>query len=69
MREFLTLIGQLFIILCIHSVSVMFVTAENKKPIGQLLDTACFVGALFVVVQFVIHVLLQELVAVMQMPF
>ena len=69
MSEFLTLIGQLFIILCIHSVAVMFITADNRKPIGQLLDIACFVGGLYVVLQFVIYVLLQELVAVMQMPF
>jgi hypothetical protein len=61
------LIGQLFIIVVLQSFIEMFI--DDKKPLKTILSIACYVGALYLLLQFVFSNLLPEMQTLMQFAF
>ncbi len=69
MRDFMILIGQIFIISCIQILAEMFINPDDKPYQARILNIACFTGCLLLLVQFVFSKLLNELAMVMKFPF
>ena len=51
MREFLTLIGELFLITMLQNV-VVFFNAEKSSYMKELINIACYLGAMYIILQF-----------------
>jgi hypothetical protein len=67
LSSFLALIGQLFIIVVLQSFIEMFLS--DKKHFSTILSIACYVGALYLLLQFVFSNLLPEMQTLMQFAF
>lgn len=61
MREFLTMMGEIFLIVCIQSIMEAFVLDKNNSLMQRLLSIACYLGSLFIVLQFTFQSLIGEL--------
>lgn len=51
MREFLTLMGELFLITILQNVAVFF-NAEKSSYMKELINIACYLGAMYLILQF-----------------
>ncbi len=51
MREFLTLMGELFLITILQNV-VVFFNAEKSSYMKELINIACYLGAMYLILQF-----------------
>lgn len=69
MNEFLALIGQLFLIVCLQSVLELFIDATNKPYLTKILSIACYAGALYILLQFVFNNLVPEMFGIFRMVF
>lgn len=52
MDGFFALAGQLFLILCIQSVLEVFAASRWSNGLQKVISFACYVAALFLVIQF-----------------
>ena len=69
MREFTMLIGQLFFIALMQTVLELFIN-KNEKPMHvQILNIACIVGSLYLLLQFVFEHLLGEITTMVNFSF
>lgn len=62
MQPFLVMIGQLFLIACIQSVLEIYVQDGRHIGMNRLLTIACYLGSLYVVLQFTFQYVFQELI-------
>lgn len=69
LNEFLALIGQLFLIVCLQSVLELFIDATNKPHLVKLLSIACYAGSLYLLLQFVFNNLMPEMFSIFRMVF
>ncbi len=69
MKEFMVLIGQIFLISCIQTITEIFVDPGSKPYQARVLNIACFAGSLYLLLQFVFNHLMKELVTVIKFPF
>lgn len=60
MREFLSLLGQLFLIAVLQSIMSFFVNSEKPTYMLQLINIACYLGSLYIILQFVYTYLLSQ---------
>lgn len=60
MREFLPLLGQLFLIAVLQSIMSFFVNSEKPTYMLQLINIACYLGSLYIILQFVYTYLLSQ---------
>ena len=67
--EFMTLIGEIFLIVCIQSVIEVFVDLEKRPYMAKIVNFACYAGALYLLLQFVFNFLLREVFRFMQHIF
>ncbi|MCL2674569.1 MAG: hypothetical protein FWE92_04480 [Defluviitaleaceae bacterium] len=68
MREFMILIGQIFLISCIQSIIEMFVDLSGK-PLQKILHIACFMGGLYLLLQFMFTHLFPEITQIVRVYF
>lgn len=59
MREFLSLLGQLFLIAILQSIISFFIN-EKQAYMLQLINIACYLGSLYIILQFVYTHLLSQ---------
>ena len=69
MREFTLLIGQLFFIALMQTVLELFIDPKERPKHVQILNIACIMGSLYLVLQFVFTYILRELSSIVRMPF
>ncbi len=69
MREFMILIGQIFLISCVQTLIEAFVDPDKKPLQARIISLACFSGSLYLLLQFVFTYLLKELNTVLRYPF
>ena len=69
MREFTVLIGQLFFIALMQTVLELFIDPEERPKHVQILNIACIIGSLYLLLQFVFEYLMGELSTFVTFPF
>ena len=69
MREFIVLIGQLCLIALVQMVLEPFIDADKRPVNVHILNTACILGCVYLLLQFVFEFLLNELSALITIPF
>ena len=69
MNEFLTVIGQIFLIACIQSVIEVFIDTDKRPYMSKIANFACYVGALYILLQFMFEFLLAELFSIVRFAF
>ena len=69
MREFMVLIGQIFLISLIQTIIEVFLKSENRDYQIKLINVACIMGSLYLLLQFVFTYILKELTSIVKMPF
>lgn len=52
MHEFLSLLGELFIITVLQSIVGAFIDSEKETYMLKIINIACYFGALYIVLQF-----------------
>jgi len=69
MREFIILIGQFCLIALVQMVLEPFIDA-SKRPVNvHILNIACILGCVYLLIQFVFEFLLTELSSLITLPF
>ena len=68
MREFMVLIGQIFLISLIQTIVEVFLKSDNRDYQIRIINIACIMGSLYLVLQFVFTYILRELTAIVRMP-
>ena len=69
MREFTVLIGQLFFIALMQTVLELFIDPRERPKHVQILNIACIIGSLYLLLQFVFEYLMGELFTFVTFPF
>ena len=69
MREFTILIGQLFFIALLQTVLELFIDPNERPKHVQILNIACIIGSLYLLLQFVFEYLLGEISTIVTFPF
>lgn len=60
MREFLSLLGQLFLIAVLQTIISFFINSEKPTYMIQLVNIACYLGSLYIILQFVYTYVLNQ---------
>ena len=68
MREFMVLIGQIFLISLIQTILEVFLKTENREYQIKIINIACIMGSLYFVLRFVFTYILKELTTFVKMP-
>ncbi len=68
-RAFLLLIGQIILISCIHSVMEILIDTNKNKFMSNILNVACYIGSLYLLIDFVFNNILKELASIVTIPF
>ena len=69
MNEFMMLIGQIFVIACLQNISEVFIEGGSKTYLLKVLNVACYVGAFYLVLQFVFASLMPEIIRIFNVAF
>jgi len=69
MREFMLLVGQIFLISCTQSILELFTNLSEKTHQGKILGIACFMGSLYLLLQFVFNHLFPQVAQIVQIHF
>jgi len=69
MREFMILVGQIFLISLVQTILEVFLKTDNRDYQVRIINIACIMGSLYLVIQFVFTYVIRELTAIVHMPF
>ncbi len=69
MREFFILIGQIFIIACLQSIIELFIDPDKRPYQARLMNIACFLGSLYLLINYISNVILGEIMSVFKINF
>ena len=69
MREFMILVGQIFLIVCVQSIVEMFVDLSKAPLMQKILNIACFLGGLYLLLQFVFNNIFPEITQIVRVYF
>ena len=69
MREFMVLVGQIFLISLVQTILEVFLKTENRDYQIKIINIACIMGSLYLVIQFVFTYIIRELTSIVHMPF
>lgn len=61
MQPFLVMIGQIFLITCIQTIIEIFISDKKHVYMSKIVTIACYLGSLYIVIQFTYHYLFKEL--------
>lgn len=64
MREFLSLLGQLFLIAVLQSIISFFINSEKQAYMLELINIACYLGSLYIILQFAYTHLLNQVMTI-----
>jgi len=69
MRDFLTLILQIFILVLMQIIFETFVDMSKKPHLATVISAAFFVGSLYLLVDFIFNNILRNINNIVQLPF
>ena len=69
MREFMVLMGQLFLIVCIQSIMEAFAGGKKNSFTQRILSIACYLGSFYIILQFTFDHLLRDISRLLQSLF
>lgn len=69
MKEFITLLGQIFVITCLQSIIELFIDPATKSYQIRLINIACFLGSLYFLLNFINNVMLSQIASVFKFNF
>ena len=69
MREFMVLVGQIFLISLVQTILEVFLKSENRDYQIKIINIACIMGSFYLVIQFVFSYIIKELTSIVHMPF
>ena len=69
MREFIVLIGQIFFIALLQSIIETFLSTEKRDHQIKIINIACVMGSLYLLLQFVYNNVLGEITTFLNLPF
>ena len=69
MNDFMILIGQIFVIACLQNISEVMIEGGSKGYLLKALNVACYVGAFYLVLQFVFSTFMPELMRIVTLTF
>lgn len=61
MQPFLVMIGQIFLITCIQSIIEIYISDKKNIYMSKIVTIACYLGSLYIVIQFTYQYLFKEL--------
>ncbi len=67
MSEFFKLIGQILIIALLQSIIEIFIEPSSKPYLYRIINIACYVGALYLLVEYIMNTFLQNVMSLI--PF
>jgi hypothetical protein len=65
----MVLVGQIFLISLVQTVLEVFLKSENRDYQIKIINIACIMGSLYLVVQFVFSYVIRELSSIVRLPF
>ena len=69
MREFIILIGEIFFIALLQTIIDTFLDAQKHSYQMKIINIACIMGSLYLLLQFVYNHILSEISAFVKFPF
>ena len=69
MREFTLLVGQLFFIALLQTVLELFIEPKERPHHVKILNIACVMGSMYLLLQFAFNYLLSEISTFITFPF
>ena len=63
------LVGQIFLISLVQTILEVFLKTENRDYQIKIINIACIMGSLYLVIQFVFTYIIRELTTIVHMPF
>jgi len=69
MREFMVLVGQIFLISLVQTILEVFLKTDGRDYQIKIINIACIMGSLYLVIQFVFTYIIRELTSIIHMPF
>jgi hypothetical protein len=69
MKEFMVLIGQIFVISLVQTVLEAFLDTEGRKYQIRIINIACIVGSLYFLLQFVFDHIMKDVTTFLKIPF
>jgi len=69
MREFMVLVGQIFLISLVQTILEVFLKSDGRDYQIRIINIACILGSLYLVIQFVFTYIIKELTTIVHMPF
>jgi len=68
-NEFMILIGQIFVIACLQNISEVMIEDGSKGYLLKAVNVACYVGAFYLVLQFVFSSFMPEILRIVTLSF
>jgi hypothetical protein len=68
-REFMVLIGQIFMIALIQTLFEAYLDTEKRTQQIKIVNIACIIGSLYLLLQFIFTYIFKELSAFVKLPF
>jgi len=65
----MVLVGQIFLISLVQTILEVFLKSENRDYQIKIINIACIMGSLYLVIQFVFTYVIKELQTIIHMPF
>lgn len=65
----MTLIGQIFFISLVQTIVEVFLDTEKRSQQIRIINIACIMGSIYLLLQFVFGYILQEITSIVTMPF
>ena len=69
MAEFIVLLGEIFLITLLQTVVEVFVDADKRAFQMRIINIACIMGCLYLVLNFVFQTIVPEIQTVVRFPF
>jgi len=69
LQEFLTLLGQIFIISFLQMLIELFIDSSSKPYQARVMNVACFLGCLYFLINYIATTLLTELASIFNFSF
>lgn len=61
MDQFLTVIGELFLIICVQSVFDVLISEKKQPYMKKIISLACYIGSMIIVLNFMVNYLFASL--------
>lgn len=69
MNEFLLLLGRIFFIAVLQIVIEAFIDPDKRPHHAMILNVACIMGCLYLLLDFILNNVLTKLASLINMPF